>query len=70
VPTNEKLVITRKSEKGIPGYDTANDNHIGFQATLVGFFFVIIKKKARLVRVFFRPHFSVNRFIQRQRTAR
>ena len=33
--------LLNKSEKGIPGYDTANYHHTGMQATLVGVFFVI-----------------------------
>jgi hypothetical protein len=40
-PTNEIC----KSEKGNPGYDTANYNRNGFGATLVGIFFVIAVKK-------------------------
>jgi hypothetical protein len=39
-PTNEQWYIC-KSEKGSPGYDTANYNRKGYRATLVGFFFVI-----------------------------
>ena len=38
-PTNE-LQYLCKSEKGSPGYDTANYNLYGFSATLVGAFFV------------------------------
>ena len=38
-PTNE-LQYLFKSEKGSPGYDTANYNRYGFSATLVGVFFV------------------------------
>lgn len=56
-PTNERFC---KSEKGTPGYDTANYNRRGFSTALVGVFFVIAKymEKARLVRVFFRPQIS------------
>lgn len=54
-PTNEQQYIC-KSEKGSPGYDTANYNRRGYSATLVGIFFVSTNsKKTRLVRVFFRP---------------
>jgi hypothetical protein len=45
-PTNELQYIC-KSEKGSPGYDTANYNRKGFGATLVGTFFVIAKLKKR-----------------------
>ena len=43
-PTNEHIC---KSEKGSPGYDTANYNRNGFSATLVGIFFVIAVGKKR-----------------------
>lgn len=45
-PTNEQQYIC-KSEKGIPGYDTANYNRKGFGATLVGIFFVFANLKKR-----------------------
>lgn len=47
-----------KSEKGNPGYDTANYDRQHYGATLVGLFFRLLQlKKTRLARVFFRPHF-------------
>ncbi len=45
-PTNEQQYIC-KSEKGNPGYDTANYNRKGFSATLVGIFFVFANLKKR-----------------------
>jgi hypothetical protein len=45
-PTNEKQYIC-KSEKGNPGYDTANYNRRGFGTALVGIFFVFAKLKKR-----------------------